>query len=135
MKAIPLGMEIPGDLSWGSEQVQNFDPWLLQFECCQSDGPYVAESHMRVEEEGQIFVLRELVLHGNLWETRQQPVLFEDFIRHLPPREARQSRDGGGQTTRNSSGPSDWVHILRAEFPWLTDEDIGIHHRTQPRWG
>ena len=58
--------------------------------------------------------------------TRRDPIPFEDFLgRFLPP-----ARHVGEERDRGPGGriPNEVLWALQEEFPWLTNDDLGIGH-------
>ena len=79
---------------------------------------------MPTAADSDIWVLRSLrVCADSLLYTRQEPMLFQDFLLRCPRSEKEPSdRATGAEGGRKA--PAGFVDQLRNEFPWLRNSDI-----------
>jgi len=81
---------------------------------------------MPTDEETIIHVLPGLQFQGKTLRTRREPEALDEYLHGFPP-PAR--RAGVGEPgTRGARLTPDTIARLREEFPWLTDEDLGLEH-------
>jgi len=97
-----------------------YDAWLYEYDF--DMGTYCLDSDMP-SGDGNIYVLQNTHITSNATiEVRRQRELLEDWMRMLPPKPKLPTEK---DTTRPLYS-QEFIEKIREEFPWITDEDLGI---------
>jgi len=116
----PVVGSVPDLALFGLAEPTGYDFWAHTWSW--SDYTYTHDVCMPEAGDEQVWVYHDLAFEGNVLATRQEPKLFEDYLMGIPrpPR-----RLGQEQRDTGIIDPT-VLDLLREEFPWLTDEDLGI---------
>ena len=92
---------------------------IASFDCGRNE--YFVGEDIEFPANCTIYLYEDVKFTGTRFDTKQKPVLIEDFIMRYPaPRRPLPST--GGRSRPSIS--KDWFRLLQEEFPWLTEDDF-----------
>jgi hypothetical protein len=86
---------------------------------------YLTAADVDIDDDAEFEIREGIRFPGRVAASRCEPVLFQDFVRHHKP----VAREVAQRPRRSAVQVNSIITELRLEFPFLTDDDLGIKRK------